>query len=76
MRPYNLQICRLLKSPNMEVVCFGTKYNTKNEAILAYNVSLRNGVIFMLALVAWVVCLHGARASVGDVGCVQVWVAC
>ena len=35
--------------------------------------SLRNGVLFVLAWVAWVACLCGWRASVGGV---LAWVAC
>ena len=38
--------------------------------------SLRNGLLFVLVWVAWVACLHGWRASVGDVGGVLTWVAC
>ena len=37
--------------------------------------SLRNGVLFVLAWVAWVVCLRGWRASVCGVGGVLAWVA-
>ena len=36
-------------------------------------ISLRNGVLFVLA---WVACLRGWCASVGGVGGVLVWVAC
>ena len=28
------------KSPNMQVVCFETKYKTKNKEVLAYNADL------------------------------------
>ena len=37
--------------------------------------SLRNGVLFVLAWVVWVACLRGWRAGVGDVGGVLAWVA-
>ena len=49
------------------------KNNTKEEW------SLRSGVLFVLECVAWVVCLRGWRASVGDVGGVGgalTWLAC
>ena len=38
--------------------------------------TLRNGVLFMLAWVAWVACLRGWFASVGDMDGVLAWVAC
>ena len=38
--------------------------------------SSRNGVLFVLAWVAWVVCLRQWRTSVGRVGGVLTWVAC
>ena len=37
--------------------------------------SLRNGVLFALAWVAWVACLRGWRASMGGVDGVLAWVA-
>ena len=42
-------------------------------------VTLRNGVLFVLAWVPWVAwqaCLRGWYASVSDVGSVLAWVAC
>ena len=36
--------------------------------------SLKNGVLFMLAGVAWVACLRGWRVSVGGVS--DAWVVC
>ena len=52
----------------------------KNFMVLWYlycdQVSLRNGVLFVLAWVAWVACLCEWHASMGDVGDVLVWVAC
>ena len=47
----------------------------QRKSIDQFFLSLRNGVLFVLAWVAWVVCLRGWRASVGDVGGVLTWVA-
>ena len=48
----------------------------QRKSIDQFFLSLRNGVLFVLAWVAWVVCLRGWSASVGDVGGVLTWVAC
>ena len=36
---------------------------------------LRNGMLYVLAWVAWVACLRGWCASAGDMGSVLPWVA-
>ena len=45
----------------------------RNMRKVSCSASLRNGVLFVLAWVAWVACLCGWRASVGGV---LAWVAC
>ena len=51
-----------------------SSFISRNSTI--YQKSLRNDVLFVLAWVAWVACLRGWRASMGDVGGVLAWVAC
>ena len=78
----------MTKSFSISVILLKLELLLKNEALCiskriccqqpSYDQgwTLRNGVLFALPWLAWVACLRGWCASVGDVGGVLAWVAC